>query len=111
MKIRIYKNVASFWGGFAPQTPFISRITDLHLLQMLAFHLSLGLFTIILVNNVTFCQTKRYKIYNDVNPCLRDIIIVVEVKAFGTHSLYQDFRVFDSLMIRSVPLPFTIGTS
>ena len=78
---------------------------------MLAFDLSLGLFTVILVNNVTFCQTKRYKIYNDVNPCLREIFIVVEVKAFGIHSLYPDFRVFDSLMIRSVPLPFTIGTS
>ena len=44
--------------------PLYYRITDLHLLQMLPFNLSLGLFTIILVNNVIFCQTKRYKIYN-----------------------------------------------
>ena len=65
LKIRIYKNVASFWGGgLRPPDPLIYRITDLHLLQMLAFHLSLGLFTIILANNVTFCQTKRYKIHN-----------------------------------------------
>ena len=54
-------------------TPFIYRITDLHLLQMLEYQLSLGLFTIILVNNVTFCQTKRYKYIMDVNPCIRDI--------------------------------------
>ena len=39
------------------------------------------------------------------------IIIVVEVKSFSIHSLYPDYRVFGSLMIRSVPLPFTIGTS
>ena len=63
---------------------------------MLAFFLSIGLFTIILVNNVTFCQTKRYKIYNGY------IIKVVEVKAFGINSLYPDFRVFDSLMISKV---------
>ena len=41
----------------------------------------------------------------------RYIITVLEVKAFGIHSLYPDFRVFDSLMIRSVPLSLTIGTS
>ena len=57
-------------GGF-----IYCRITDLHLLQMLPFNLSIGLFTIIFVNNVTFCQTKRckdVKIMN-VNPCIRDI--------------------------------------
>ena len=48
----------------------------------------------------------------DVNPCIYMIYhyIVVEVKAFGIHSLYPDFRVFDSLMVRSVTLPFTRGT-
>ena len=51
-------------GGLRLQTPFIYRITDIHLLQMLAFHLSLRLFTILLVNNVTFCQTNRFKINN-----------------------------------------------
>ena len=44
------------------------------------------------------------------NPCVRDII-VLEVKAFGIHSLYPDVRVFDSHMVRSVPLSLTIGTS
>ena len=74
--------------------PFYYRITDLHLLQMLPFNLSLGLFTIIFVNNVAFCQTKRYKIYNGCESMyMCYIIIVVEIKAFGIHSLYPDFCV------------------
>ena len=38
------------------------------------------------------------------------IYIVVEVKAFGIHSLYPDFRVFDSVFGQySIRLPLTIG--
>ena len=62
LKIRIYK--MSLASGGLPPDPLIFRITDFHLLHILPFHLSLGLFTIVFVNNVTFCQTEGYKKFN-----------------------------------------------
>ena len=61
--LREKKNFVFEAGGGALKIRIYKEL-QIYTLQMLAFHLSLGLFTIILVNNVTFCQTKRYKIYN-----------------------------------------------
>ena len=109
-KLGYIKNVASFWGASPPRPPLFLEL-QIYTCNMLAFHLSLGLFMIIFVNKVTFCQAKAFQKYGCESMCTWYIIIVVEVKACGIHSFYPDFRVFDSLMIRSVPFPFTIGTS
>ena len=45
-------------------------------------------------------KDKNFTAYESM--CTWYIIIVVEVKAFGIHSLYPDFRVFDSVFGESV---------